>query len=465
MVLLSHKLATTRVSVLLLFCSCLCAIVIGPLAGDAAAQPSVRFVSSLYSVVEGNTSIQIGMVISEPPAVTIIVPIILNETTATPNEDYFHNDPYASFEPAGSDTAYATIQIYDDAESEGPETLELHISTFYPSYVVGSIPEAQLTIIDDEAPSLTAHFEVDEDVPLDPYGRLVFAVGPDVPIEIDVVVDDLPPGGGSVNIATSQSQDIQMLIFVDNPMMTLNFPPLDIPLDEDYVLLELEILNPAGQARTGSDNALFGGFSGSWAYDCLLCLITHIFNVMINYDCEDIAAICDGYECPDKVVSYPGQPPVIPLYDIESAADLEILRRYRDEVLAGSPVGGYYTQLYEDQSLAIMTAILQRPTLIHRVGNVWELWLPAVEAQVDGLGEGFTITGSMQSALLDLMDEIEELADPDLAELVADFRVELDLENVAGTTAADLQEEIETNPMETERASWGDVKSIYGERK
>jgi len=50
------------------------------------------------------------------------------------------------------------------------------------------------------------------------------------------------------------------------------------------------------------------------------------------------------------------------------------------------------------------------------------------------------------------------------ATILADFRTELDLENVAGTTAAGLQQDIEDNPMSGELASWEDVKTMYDDR-
>jgi hypothetical protein len=141
--------------------------------------------------------------------------------------------------------------------------------------------------------------------------------------------------------------------------------------------------------------------------------------------------------------------------------DLEVAQRYRDEILLGSPGGSYYTQLYADYSPAIATAILQRPALIHRVAAVWDLWTPAVAAQVDGQGASFTITGEMQTALLDIMVELEEVGSPALANLIGEFRTALDLENIVGISAADMQGRIDNNSMEVERSSWGEVKAMY----
>jgi hypothetical protein len=84
-----------------------------------------------------------------------------------------------------------------------------------------------------------------------------------------------------------------------------------------------------------------------------------------------------------------------------------------------------------------------------------------VAAQVDGQGETVVISGEMEAALLGVQAEFEEVGDGDLPQLVADFRTVLDLENIAGTTANDLQVAIENNSMQTERASWGEVKAMY----
>jgi len=424
----------------------------------------VNFASSQYTVVEAYADMAIAMTISEIPTEQLLVYAYVTPVTATPGFDFVEGLTYARFEPAASDTSYLYVQIYSDTEPEGPETILLTIYAESEYYTPGSTGEATLTIIDDDSDTPTAHFEIAEDIPLDPNGHIAVVTGPDAPVLVDVVVDDLPPGGASINYTSTADGQIHTLAFTFDPRQSIEVPAADIPPGAAHAVNELQILNPAGKRSSRSDHVS----AHSIAFDmisletvqCLACQIRFIFDMFDELFCEDSYDIC-GYYCGDKAAAGQPEAPGAPESTIDPGADFETLQRYRDEILLGSPVGDYYIQLYRDYSLAIGTAILQRPTLIYRVAETWDLWLPAVGAQVDGQGASFTITGEMQTALLDIMTEFEEVGSPELAELLGEFRTELDLEHVAGTTAADLQESIETNSMGNEWSSWGDVKSMF----
>ena len=66
--------------------------------------------------------------------------------------------------------------------------------------------------------------------------------------------------------------------------------------------------------------------------------------------------------------------------------------------------------------------------------------------------------GDMDAAAELLRKSGQAKADKKASRVAADGVVAI---QVAGSTAADLQHEIETNPMETERATWGEVKALY----
>jgi len=433
---------------------------------DVAAQPlpTVRFDSSQYAVVENYTDVPVTLILSEVPTQVTPVNVLIEAGTADPLDDFLSESVIVFFYPGVSDTAYAYVQIYHDLLPESPETIELTINPDEITHDVGSPGSATLTIIDNDSGTPTAHFELAEDVPLDPDGRLAVLSEHDAIIEVDVVVDDLPPGGAAISYTSSADGGIHTLIFDTDPRQTIEVPTAAIPPGEAHSVNELQILNPVGYRTTESDAlanhavALLE-LSPKVAY-CVTCFIQYVLLALDARTCEEAAANCD-FECPDKALEdTPGQA-VAPARRRDGTDDIETLRRYRDEILLGSPVGAYYIQLYEDFSPDIGTAILQRSTLIYRIAEAWDLWLPAVAAEVDGLGESFIITGEMESGLLGIMAELEAAGSPELADLIGDFRIELGLETIAGTTMADLQEEIETNPMETERASWGDVKSMF----
>ena len=140
---------------------------------------------------------------------------------------------------------------------------------------------------------------------------------------------------------------------------------------------------------------------------------------------------------------------------------METFTGYRDEILLGADGGDYYIQLYTDYSPAISDAVLQRPTLINRLIKAWDMWLPAVEAQVEGMGANFIITAQMQAALLGVMTEFEEVGDTALGQLNVGFKLGLDLENLVGRTTVDLQEDIESNPMEVQQTPWKELKASF----
>ncbi len=434
------------------------------LCGPLAAEPTIHFVSQLHSVVEDSTNLPVALVISEDPAMTIYASIDITGGSASEGWDFVGGSTLAYFHPGGGDTAYAYVQIYEDSETEPPETIALTLDDS-PAYVVGNPGTAQVTIIDDESTSLAARFEIDADVPLDPFGRIVLFRAPGQSLSVDVVVDELPPGGGNVLMATNQDSGIETLVFTDEPRMTLQYPPPVHTPGTYHSTLELELLDPPPDKTTESpqlsSHTVY--IQEMTVHDCSVCLIYYAFVLFGMFTCDFLETNCPEMDCPGSPPETKA-PPSEPFRTIDPTADFEILRRYRDEVLAASPVGDYYVQLYETNSRAVAEAVVSEPTLIYRVMDTWGLWLPAVAAQVDGQGAGFVITGEMQTALLGVMTEFEAAGSPELAELMADFRVELDLENVAGTTAADLQQAVEDNPMPGERANWGDVKAIYGER-
>lgn len=82
-------------------------------------------------------------------------------------------------------------------------------------------------------------------------------------------------------------------------------------------------------------------------------------------------------------------------------------------------------------------------------------------ALVADQGATFTITSEMQSALQSVMTELAEIGSPPLAEDLERFRLNLDLDHLAGRTAAQLQEAIARGDTPVERIGWGRLKWDY----
>ncbi|MBM3496959.1 MAG: hypothetical protein FJX72_21950 [Armatimonadetes bacterium] len=337
-----------------------------------------------------------------------------------------------------------------------------------PLIEIGTPGLATLTIVDNDSGTPTAHFEIAEDIPLDQWGRLAILSEPGASRDLEVVVDALPPGGAAIHYTSTADGQIHTLLFTDQPRQTIQVTAPAVTPGHAQAIDELQILNPPTSKSTRS-----GGVANCSVLleqlpqevrDCLACVGFYFMAIIGNYDCQDLANACNFdpvYHCPPLAAAeVSAQRPRSP-GSLDAPAALEILRRYRDEILVGAQGGDYYIQLYREQSPLIGAAILQRPTLIHSFAETWDLWLPAITAQVDGQGSSFVITGEMQGALLGIMTEFAEVGGPDLASLMADFREALDLENIAGFTADDLQQRIESNEMNEERATWGEVKSMF----
>lgn len=152
----------------------------------------------------------------------------------------------------------------------------------------------------------------------------------------------------------------------------------------------------------------------------------------------------------------------------ESRGDLdfawvEILRRYRDEVLATTAEGLFYIDFYQVNSLEAIRASLASPTLIARVYRVATEWAPAFQALVDGQGGSFTVTQSMEDNLLGLFATYESVGSPAFSQAIAFERTRLQLDQIAGRTMTGFQTQIETlgGTSAVEPMSWGRVKGLY----
>lgn len=140
-----------------------------------------------------------------------------------------------------------------------------------------------------------------------------------------------------------------------------------------------------------------------------------------------------------------------------------VLRRYRDEVLAGSTEGQFYAEFYTDHSADLARALFASPTLLVRTYRVATAWAPAFQALVDGTGDSFTISQTMEDDLLALFDTFESVGAPAFSQAIAFERTRLQLDGIAGLTMTEYQTQIETLGGSTavEPTSWGRVKALY----
>jgi len=135
----------------------------GPFAGEAAAQPSIRFATELHSAVEAHADLAIPMILSEPAPSFLEIEIQQVPITATPDMDYIGGSIWAYVQP-GESMAEASPHLFGDMAPEPPEKFRLEILDGGGLYTIGSVGTCRVTIVDGDSESLSAHFEIEEDV-------------------------------------------------------------------------------------------------------------------------------------------------------------------------------------------------------------------------------------------------------------------------------------------------------------
>jgi hypothetical protein len=146
-----------------------------------------------------------------------------------------------------------------------------------------------------------------------------------------------------------------------------------------------------------------------------------------------------------------------------SADVLGTLTRYRDEVLAVTPDGQYYMNLYTTHSPDLIRASVKQPDLVGRIILAMEPWSDALLALVNGQGSGVTVTAAMRDSMLDVLDRLQQSGSPALASAIAFERQRLSLDTIAGLTMDQFQQQVETlgGPTSVEARSWGQIKALY----
>lgn len=437
------------------------------LPATAQTVPTVSFVQAQHETLEIDGDVGIPIFISGvPPEELFGVTINLTPGTASAGEDFAGGITIVYFFPAGDDTSDAYVQLFDDMLAEDPETLTLEIAPS-PDHEIGAIATATLTILDDDSAGPNAWFEVDRDVPDSHYGDIMLTGEPGDEFTVDVVIDELPEGGTTIYYADDSDGSLHPVVFVDSPRVSL---PLTLPEVESGAYYEVSTLSIVGSRSGGaksSSSTSLGQVAFEWVElladgDCATCMIFYFFHVTSWGHCQygNLFGDC-GFDCeefaPARRVD---QPTGRDVPDIDIGAALTTLRRYRDEVLLAESNGADYVALYDEYGTDIVVSLLTDPGLMQRAFLTAETWVPVVAAVVDGEGDQTTITGPMQDQLLGLFDGIAAVSDGEIAQVLADLRQGLALEDIAGHTADDLQERVVEN-VRTEARSWSAVRRMF----
>jgi hypothetical protein len=127
---------------------------------------------------------------------------------------------------------------------------------------------------------------------------------------------------------------------------------------------------------------------------------------------------------------------------------LATLRTLRDQVMATSPAGQRYTQLYADQSPALIRVVPSRPWLVWMIGDALPPWLTALNALVAGQGAGATITQQMMDDWLAIVAEFQAGAPPAAAAVIQAELDRLDLPSFVGLNMDEARARFEERGVE-----------------
>ncbi|OUC09465.1 hypothetical protein RY27_02700 [Litorilinea aerophila] len=148
------------------------------------------------------------------------------------------------------------------------------------------------------------------------------------------------------------------------------------------------------------------------------------------YDCDMAACWLEEFFC---VLSFPASSMRSDSSGLISQAiaatqvafDLPLYYRVRDEILAGSPNGQHYTDLYYTHNAEITTLVLSNTTVMSQALQTIQIWEPNLRALVEGQGDSATITAAQIQAMDDFLQTMSALGSPALQAAITEERAKL----------------------------------------
>lgn len=114
--------------------------------------------------------------------------------------------------------------------------------------------------------------------------------------------------------------------------------------------------------------------------------------------------------------------------------DIILFYRVRFEVLAQSPKGQYYINLYDTYTGEVVQILINHPTLAIETDNVLMTWQPNLDAFVNGRGDEAVITDEQVRAVFRYLDHLAQWASPELKSAINTERSVLSYEKTVGMT-------------------------------
>ena len=109
-----------------------------------------------------------------------------------------------------------------------------------------------------------------------------------------------------------------------------------------------------------------------------------------------------------------------------------LLYQLRDGVLSQTEEGQHYIDIYDEYSAEIAALLLANPALYDQGYATLQLFVPAIEAIIDGNGDSVTITSAQIAQAEAFLDALTAEAGPGLRDTIIQERYRLPLDMMAG---------------------------------
>jgi hypothetical protein len=120
--------------------------------------------------------------------------------------------------------------------------------------------------------------------------------------------------------------------------------------------------------------------------------------------------------------------------EIADRVNITLYYRVRFEILAQSPKGLHYIDLFDRYTGEITQLAINHPSFFVDSLSIIQAWEPALDAFVNGRGEETIITDEAVKGVLAYLDQLSGLASPELKAVIEQERAIVPLEPVTGMT-------------------------------
>ncbi len=446
-------------------------------AAPAAAQADIFWVSPpVIEVDEGVGSVFVEIAVGgvSEGAINAMVGVA-GGSTATTGVDFTGGAAAVNWHPGLSSAVTLEVVIIDDGDLEGQESILIEIYDSSGAPITGH-STVQININDNDAVvdlptvllygNLTSIIQVRDLFCYDEQNQ-IYSCGQGLTVEYPATtpksfrlsVSPIPELGETVPVYLESWGGITLNSnVVDMDHTGPIYVDFNVPGDGPTPFGGVRVLPNAGYAPPGTNDfhemKISVDATENWSpVNCAGCFIA----AQISNNSSD----CGGGSCGETTDCEDVGVPVKRGGDKSATSDLDLLRRYRDELLAGSSNGQAIIDLYGAMGGGVVKAFFADPTLGQAYVDTRNSWMPALDDLLDGTGF-MEITPGMQEDLTVFLDKVAAAATGDLVTQLADLRLAGGLDSLTGVPISSAHTGFTSGgATPIEETSWGNLKAQY----